>query len=483
MSDPVGNLRYCFTLIASWIADTPEESLLAATSLKVSSITMATSKNFGDARRHEPPSKLDFQFSLIQTPVGYWAFDEGISKLKQVTGCDQHAVQRYIIGTVAGNALQNFLIVVRALLDFRYLAQAPTFTTESLQRVTDALQEFHDHKEAIICHHAHDNWEIPKLELLQSVVLSICQSGALMQWSADITEHAHIEEIKVPAHAGNNQNYYMQITCHLDRLEKCFCFDLATHIEERIVADLGDDCDDNDDHEPDPEKRAITNYLSPICFTIDYFSISSALLCRSCPTAPKPFCTFMTDTTAFHLVAKPSLRLTLEEAAQKYGLLNRTSAIMTFLGHECSADLGFQVWQKNILDSTQTLCTISPTTMNPFGQYNSVIISSQYKSNWPKHGLENHSIAQIRIIFRLLSSDFAVTGMHLLKCTVRANGQCIGEVIPLTQVCSPAHLVPHFGHEAHSCLIKLSSYELSMEFWLNKYWTKEFYYMLSPPCI
>ena len=53
MSDPVGNLRYCFTLIASWIADTPEESLLAATGPKVSLITMATSKNFGDARQHE----------------------------------------------------------------------------------------------------------------------------------------------------------------------------------------------------------------------------------------------------------------------------------------------------------------------------------------------------------------------------------------------------------------------------------------------
>ncbi|KAN0086073.1 hypothetical protein V8E55_007207, partial [Tylopilus felleus] len=46
MSDPVGNLRYCFTPIASWIADTPEENLLAATRPKVLSIAMATSKNF-----------------------------------------------------------------------------------------------------------------------------------------------------------------------------------------------------------------------------------------------------------------------------------------------------------------------------------------------------------------------------------------------------------------------------------------------------
>jgi hypothetical protein len=72
-----------------------------------------------------------------------------------------------------------------------------------------------------------------------------------------------------------------------------------------------------------------------------------------------------------------------------------------------------------------------------------------------------------------------VTGMHRLKWAVRGNEQCIGEVIPLTHICSPAHLVPNFGCEAHSHLTSLSNYELSNEFWLNKYWLKEFYYALS----
>ena len=52
MSDPVGNLRYCFTPLASWIADTPEESLLAATSPKTSPVTTATSKEFSNPFRH-----------------------------------------------------------------------------------------------------------------------------------------------------------------------------------------------------------------------------------------------------------------------------------------------------------------------------------------------------------------------------------------------------------------------------------------------
>ena len=84
--------------------------------------------------------------------MGYRAFDEGLSKLKQVTGHDHRAVQRYIVGVVAGGVPRNFLVAIRSLLDFRYLAQAPTFTTNSLDRVAQALQTFHDNKVAIIRH-------------------------------------------------------------------------------------------------------------------------------------------------------------------------------------------------------------------------------------------------------------------------------------------------------------------------------------------
>ncbi|KIJ18220.1 hypothetical protein PAXINDRAFT_27391, partial [Paxillus involutus ATCC 200175] len=49
--------------------------------------------------------------------------------------------------------------------------------------------EFHDNKDAIMHHGAWTNWEVPKLELLQSMVPSIIQSGAVMQWTVNVTEH------------------------------------------------------------------------------------------------------------------------------------------------------------------------------------------------------------------------------------------------------------------------------------------------------
>jgi Plavaka transposase len=95
-------------------------------------------------------AKLDFHFSIIQTLVGYQAFNEGISKLKQVTGHDHHAVQHYIIAAVAGSVPCKFLTAIHALLNFCYLAQAPSFTTGSIERVASALQEFHNCKDAIM---------------------------------------------------------------------------------------------------------------------------------------------------------------------------------------------------------------------------------------------------------------------------------------------------------------------------------------------
>ena len=86
-----------------------------------------------------------------------------------------------MVGVIAGAVPHWFLITIRSLVEFQYLAQASSFTDNSLVKVSNALQEFHDHKNAIV--HAgtrkDDSWRIPKLELLQSVVLSIRLSSAV----------------------------------------------------------------------------------------------------------------------------------------------------------------------------------------------------------------------------------------------------------------------------------------------------------------
>ena len=339
-----------------------------------------------------------------------------------------------------------------------------------------------------------------------------------MQWSADITEHAHVEEIKIPARAGNNQNYYSQITHHLDRLEKCFRFDLATYIDRHTDQPPGfseDELDGDDEHEPDTETSALAGYHTPTCSIVDYFAISSTLQQGLFPSAPRPFRMFATSTTAFHLATKPSSRLTINEAAVVHGVPDLIQAISTFFAQQndsltLNGDRRLQVWHKlrvqqslyhnkGTLEAPQTLRSIPPSTTNLYGLYDSVIVNPLPESDWPRSGLSGHSVVQLRLIFRLLESNTfaayvqpfdivprsgpnntcATTGMHVLKRAARANGERIGKVIPLTFIRSPAHLIPQFGCEAHPRLTRSSSYELSNEFWLNKYWSKEFYYALS----
>ncbi|KAI9569833.1 hypothetical protein HD554DRAFT_2019623, partial [Boletus coccyginus] len=416
-----------------------------------------------------------------------------------------------------------FLTAVRALTDFRYLVQAPSFDDDTILKVSKALQEFHDHKDAIV--------EILKLELLQGVVPDIRRAGPVMQWSTDPTEHAHVQEIKVPARAGNNQDYYSQIARHLDRSEKCLLFNIATYIQNKTTLagepNEDDDRDFNEDNERafDLEDVCLSDHLDIVtCTPVNYFAKADALERGCFPNSPKPHRTFSTTTTAFHLALKPSSGMSIEEAANTFSIPDLRDALSEFLlrverssPHDVSGvrsramqqDLPFgrlQIWHKIRIqqmlyhsqtpNAPQTLRAVPPSADSTYGLYDAVIANATPESSWPKQGLDGHSVVQLRMIFRPLQSDHLLAyvqrfdivlrcathpaaSMHLLRRAVRSDSTRIGDVIPITLIWSPAHLIPNFGSAAHNRLTCQSSYEVSSEFWLNKFWSKELYYSLS----
>ena len=157
-------------------------------------------------------AEIDLRFSLLQPCVGFRHFKAGISLLKQVTGRDHRNVQRYIIAIIADAVPKKFILCIRALCDFRYLAQSRTIDTRTLTEISNALTLFHQNKQAILDAGARvgkgnkqlGHFFIPKLELLHNVVTSTCWSGPPIQWSADPTKRAHIDAIKVPSENTNN---------------------------------------------------------------------------------------------------------------------------------------------------------------------------------------------------------------------------------------------------------------------------------------
>ena len=366
-----------------------------------------------------------------------------------MTGRDHRAVQRYIIGIIAGAIPPKFLAAIRGLLDFRYLSQMPRFDDNSLNKVEAALRMFHNNKLAIISAGGRqgskgplEHWEIPKLELLQNVVPSIRASGAIMQWTADVTEHAHVMDIKQPARSGNNQDYYSQIAWHLDHSNKCFRFDIATRFASAQQGELDDHYHDHndeheDEHEPDSEALHVSHYHTPTCRLVNYFETAKEIASGAVPNTVLPPRIFSSSRTAFHLAVKPLLRVSIDEASELYALPELRSAITDYFRHiGCSGvDLAaerMQTWFKvrvqqqsyhdqELLEQPQSLLATPPSARLPGGQYDFAIVSETDQSDWPSNGLRGtfhevtsiayihhltgHTVVQVHLIFHLLHTD------------------------------------------------------------------------------
>ena len=71
------------------------------------------------------------------------------------------------------------------------------------------------------------------------------------------------------------------------------------------------------------------------------------------------------------------------------------------------------------------------------------------------------------------------TGLYLLKRAVRSTGEVLGDIVPLDQLRSLVDVAPRFGEEADPGLTNSNSIVFAKEFWLNKYFNKELFPILS----
>jgi hypothetical protein len=237
-------------------------------------------------------------------------------------------------------------------MDFRYRVQAYVIDSDDLQLISTAHETFHENKHSILdcgtrCGKGNkpiNNWYIPKLELMQSYVPSIQRLRVPIQWSADITEHAHVSEIKVPASTSNNNNYDPQICRYLDRAEKCRTFEVLTSMceQERSGSsgdrEGGNESDDEDDTNGDESGDTFGHTPATVglaCPPTHYFTISATLRAKEPGTVPLPLHTFCVGTTAVHLSYTPFIRrISVDEAADQFGLPDLRAAFVDYLSRE-----------------------------------------------------------------------------------------------------------------------------------------------------
>lgn len=424
-------------------------------------------------------AEINFRFHLLQPRTGFRHFGEGIAGLKQSTGREHRDIQRYIISVITGIAPRPFLIALRALMDFRYLAQSKTLDDTTLTKISAALAEFHEHKHAILDARVRlggknkpiNNFEIPKLEMMHSVTSSTRLIGPLIQWSADATEHCNITEIKVPARASNNKNHDTQICRHLDRSEKCRLFDLATTIRQSrvVVPDLTLANERNDNLSDDEEDDAVdpradprfilsavpTAQLSSSRKTPDYFKDAHVSLHSPQANIIRPLRTFSTTSTAFHLNQRANTtKCSVDAAAIAFELVDLRPALVDYVQHVNSnlhhthsiggrrsapatgRQLPFkdiEIWHqvkiqlKAVHDETTvmppyTLHASPPSKEWPLGRYDPALLINDPSVRWPGYGIAG-----------LFFNSIDISPKTNLSCSRSFSGRSAHAISPLLE--------------------------------------------------
>ncbi|KAL4061952.1 hypothetical protein J3A83DRAFT_4072564, partial [Scleroderma citrinum] len=297
---------------------------------------------------------------------------------------------------------------LHALMEFWYFSQAPAITSITHDKIKCALQEFHDHKHAIIegglCCGQQTNailehWHIPKLKLMQSVAPSIECISSLLQWSADTTEHAHIEVIKDPASATNNHNYESQICWYLDWLHN------------------DSDAESTQEDIADSPVAVLDEIWTAQQGRTNFFNVATQLAADLNPTLL--FLTFIAGLTAIHLNSSPSLHcIPIDYVAQIFDLPDLHGVLGDYLNYEGSLTQNFHSFEgqrKCLLDvhllfkdlhvlfqvclqqksyhnpssvlSTFSLHTQSPNNKWKYGCYDAAILNVDQEAEWPLSGL------------------------------------------------------------------------------------------------
>jgi hypothetical protein len=144
-------------------------------------------------------------------------FAKGITTLSRVSGHEHKKMCSILLGLIVdlpvpgGIDSTRIIRAVRALLDFLFLAQYETHTSDTLRLLQECLARFHENKQVFIDLEARENFNLPKLHSLTHYVSSIQLFGSTDNYNTEQTEHLHINFTKDVYHATNHKDEYSQM--------------------------------------------------------------------------------------------------------------------------------------------------------------------------------------------------------------------------------------------------------------------------------
>ncbi|KAG1835333.1 hypothetical protein DFJ58DRAFT_908621 [Suillus subalutaceus] len=151
--------------------------------------------------------ELDAQFKAMMLYSGLRHFKKGISKRKQWTGADYQELQHVFLSMIAG------------AVDHKVLTAYRMHTEDTLARMHAGLASFHANKNVFIDLGVQEHFNIPKIHLMMHYNDTIRVLGSADGFNTELPERPHIDFAKRAYRASNRRDYVIQMTTWLRRQE------------------------------------------------------------------------------------------------------------------------------------------------------------------------------------------------------------------------------------------------------------------------
>ncbi|KAJ6467139.1 hypothetical protein C8R47DRAFT_1303645 [Mycena vitilis] len=148
------------------------------------------------------------------------------------------------------------LTVVKALIDFIYYAQLQSHTVRTLNALQSSLNIFHSHKQVFVDLQIREHFNIPKIHAMQHYVDSIRRLGTTDGYNTESPERLHIDFAKKAYRASNRRDYTEQMALWLQRQEAMAL--RVSYLQWLVLqgCPTANDSDDDSDNSDDEEAAA-----------------------------------------------------------------------------------------------------------------------------------------------------------------------------------------------------------------------------------
>lgn len=161
-------------------------------------------------------TEIDERFKSMPTHPTLRHFKKGISTISQWTGREHKHMERVFGTLIYGLVPHAVSAVARAIIDFIHYTSYHSHSTETLDRLQDALDTFHEHKSVFIKKGIQKHFRIPKIHAMEHYKALIRAHGTTDGFNTEISERLHIDFAKQGYRASNKKEYTRQMITYLD---------------------------------------------------------------------------------------------------------------------------------------------------------------------------------------------------------------------------------------------------------------------------